>query len=899
MGMTIIVLIVAWLAIDRLALGRRLGAAEKKLGALGLQIDELGTRPKRKTKASSNVQAAATPEEPPKAAEPAKGVAAEAVSAPVFASVSIGSETSPLILMFQSFMRRFVAWSRENWFYLIAGLSVALAGIFLVQYGVEQGILSPAVRIGAAAVLGLALIGAGEWLRRKGGDSEGDLFAYIPSILAGGGMVTLFATAWGAYRLYGFVGPEMTLLLLAGLGALTIGLGWFYGPVLSGIGIVGAMAAPFLIGGDSAVAYLLNYYFAVIVIAGLAIDALKRWAWLSALALVLGFVAVGLIYTAAPSEVHTLAFALICTIAAIAIPPFSLEPKHSGRTVVYFSDKSKTDTAIEFPTALAWATIAVTSLITLAIGQTGAVQFSLSLAGFTILFGIAIVWLHQAPALRDAVLLPVAMFFLLGIAETPLVELVPHDLPGIAWFGAEELQQRMLSYLGVAVLGSLAAAWRSLLVSEPERHYWSILAVSIAPVTALIIELGWSPSAYMGSSIWALYLAGLAVLMMALMQRYMRVDGEDKTRLSYALVSALTLIALALMVVLDDAALTLALAAMVLLCLALNRRFTLPLLVILAEIGTILVAGRLVVYPGVVWAFEADIWLMIAGFAGSLALLGAGWYQMRGLELKRTEGIVESAIWSLGAIFVSLLLGRWLDTLQSDAAHWGLGLFATVWLISAVNQFYRVRLGGGLVRVRRVLAVIYSVIGCLFVALIVGVFNPLVESSELVVGPVVVNSLLLAFGLPALVFGAAWRLLTENSLKFRRACLVIASVLGTLYIALAIRHFWRGPDIRLPGITGAELYTYTVAMMIVSGVLLFFALLRQSANLRRIALMTWGVTAAKVFLVDAAGLDGLTRVVSFLALGLVLAALAWLDRRFSGSGPQEDKQASADKEPAT
>ena len=35
---------------------------------------------------------------------------------------------------------------------------------------------------------------------------------------------------------------------------------------------------------------------------------------------------------------------------------------------------------------------------------------------------------------------------------------------------------------------------------------------------------------------------------------------------------------------------------------------------------------------------------------------------------------------------------------------------------------------------------------------------------------------------------------------------------------------------------------------------------------------------AKVFLLDAAGLTGLTRVVSFLGLGLSLAGLAWLNR---------------------
>ena len=50
------------------------------------------------------------------------------------------------------------------------------------------------------------------------------------------------------------------------------------------------------------------------------------------------------------------------------------------------------------------------------------------------------------------------------------------------------------------------------------------------------------------------------------------------------------------------------------------------------------------------------------------------------------------------------------------------------------------------------------------------------------------------------------------------------------------------------------------------------------AALRAIAMTVIGLTAAKVFLIDAAGLTGLTRVLSFLGLGLSLAGLAWLNR---------------------
>ena len=41
------------------------------------------------------------------------------------------------------------------------------AAIFLVRYSIEQNLLSPATRIALGGLFALALIGAGEWLRRR------------------------------------------------------------------------------------------------------------------------------------------------------------------------------------------------------------------------------------------------------------------------------------------------------------------------------------------------------------------------------------------------------------------------------------------------------------------------------------------------------------------------------------------------------------------------------------------------------------------------------------------------------------------------------------------------------------------------------------------------------------
>ena len=99
-----------------------------------------------------------------------------------------------------------------------------------------------------------------------------------------------------------------------------------------------------------------------------------------------------------------------------------------------------------------------------------------------------------------------------------------------------------------------------------------------------------------------------------------------------------------------------------------------------------------------------------------------------------------------------------------------------------------------------------------------------------------------------------------------------------LYAGLEIRRFWQGDWLGTPGVQQGELYTYTVALMILGATLLYQAIARRSPVLRRIGMAVIALTVAKVFFIDASGLTGLTRVASFAGLGLSLAGLAWLNR---------------------
>lgn len=230
-------------------------------------------------------------------------------------------------------------------------------------YGVEQGLLPPAVRVMAAFIFGGTLVGAGEYIRRNYGDEEDSATAYLPSTFSGAGIVTLFATVLSARLLYGFIGPELALVGMALVGALALVLGWFYGPLLAA-GVIGAMAAPFIIDGSSDDPSWLLAYFAMVTVIGLAIDTLRRWAWVSIISLVMGFAA-GVFLVLETRTLVDPYFVIYCAVlaaAAIAIPVCKLLPDHSGALLsLSMFARAKGDTWPEFPTRLAGGAVIVAS----------------------------------------------------------------------------------------------------------------------------------------------------------------------------------------------------------------------------------------------------------------------------------------------------------------------------------------------------------------------------------------------------------------------------------------------------------------------------------------------------------------------------------------------------------
>ena len=886
---------VVWLLVAVGGLRRRIEALEQGLAGQGRTLGELRAAMRARAEAPP-AAAVPVPEVPlpeaPVAGTPAPAMpAADApveVSGPWARPPHPPTPPSPPVPVAAARVSALADWLKANWVFAVAALSLALAGIFFVQYGIENGLLPPAARVAAAILFGLLLIAGGELVRRRWGDGKDDPAAYLPSTFSGAGLVSIFGGVVAARQLYGLIGPETAFAGIVATALLAIVLGWFHGAFLAAVGLLGAAAAPFIVGGDSAAPFWLYGYFAVIAGTGLLVDTIRRWAWVSVLAVALGIGGGALVFLGTGGAGWFAPMLAAVAGLAVLVPARGLTPDHGGAMMVEMLGRGRPI----FPTKLAGGTVAAAGLLLLLLDTATPAEsllVYLCLAALTLALSF---WSRRAPALSDLTLLPAAAFLvrlgLEGLDRGPLAA----DFAGraIALRAPETAAPITVTVLlAMATVLTLAAAWRSGGAGRL-KPFWAAGAALVAPLAALVLELFWMPSAVLGPYPWALHVIALAALMAGLAAAFARADAGDMRRAAYMALPALSLIALALFLVLTKGALTLALSALVVIAAALDRRFRLPEMGLFIQAGVIALSWRLVVDPGLGWAIDrAAPWEAVASYAGAAAAMAAALRLLKGLDRRPAQVVLESALAAFAALFANVLVSRWLTgRAEGDwfFAHWALTLNALPWLVLMLVQLYRLQLGGALRWLRWAIAAVAAAIGFGGMALAVTLANPLWAifggPQARVYGPPVLDTLFVAYAAPALLLLVALGRLGHVPKLVRLALGAAGAALAALYAGLEIRRLIRGDDLSVPGVTQGELYAYTLALMAVGAGLLYQAIARRSPQLRRAAMAVIGVTIAKVFLIDASGLSGLTRVFSFLALGLSLAALAWLNRWAAG-----------------
>ncbi|MCP5088577.1 MAG: DUF2339 domain-containing protein [Rhodobacteraceae bacterium] len=769
---------------------------------------------------------------------------------------------------------------KANWVIWIGALSLALGGLFFVQYGLEQGILGPKARVACAIGLGIALMAAAEWLRRHEVERTSSWFT-ADTALAAGGIASLFAAAISAHMLYGLTSGVTAFVSMALVAWFALGAGILFGPVLAVIGLLGAFVTPFLVDSESA-SPLMYAYFALVLSASLAVERYQKWIWLSSIAVTASLVWAVLLFVSMPNEPWFAPYLGAVMGLTLLVPAFGFPPKWSETRMLGFKTLAKLSQ--HYPTILTVLTGGAIATLLMLMAVDTVFSYQTSALALLVFLAVSVLALHRCQNLDQ--LAPMFGSALIGsmiafshLTFRPSSSLLPH-------FGFTAT----LTALGIIVL-LVGAIWRAERSVRP--MFWIYLAAG-APVVGIgVLWLDWNevvslPARYwiMGTGVAIAVQIGHAVFFHRIRDRLPNASDAFAT-------SAILLMLCMAAAYMTGWQLTVAIAALALLATATECRFDFGHTGRLAKALVALTTGRLVLVPGLPWALDAGSAELFQVFAFSVALLATGaWITLRAGRMVN-QLVFETAAISLAGVFLCVLIARALDT-KFEQNLMSMALYGAIWGLLAGAQLIRARIDDRFQKLRVLIGYVYGGAFALAVLASITVFNPLLTGT--VKGPFLLDTLAFAYLLPAVLGYALMRLPQVSSIIPQIVRIVAPLALIALYVGLEIRRFWHGDDLSHHRVISEELYSYTVVMLLITVGLIGFAFVRRSAALRKLGLVFVGITAAKVFLWDMAGLAGLARATSFVALGLILAGIALVYQRYGSSG-EPNPESGGEPEP--
>lgn len=156
--------------------------------------------------------------------------------------------------------------------------------------------------------------------------------------------------------------------------------------------------------------------------------------------------------------------------------------------------------------------------------------------------------------------------------------------------------------------------------------------------------------------------------------------------------------------------------------------------------------------------------------------------------------------------------------------------------------------------------------------------NPLWKSDQNVGTTLILNGVLLTYG--GATFLSLYALLSNKFNQIKDVFKVFGFVSLFGWTSLTVRQIFHGENLTY-GVTGSlEIYCYSLIWLLTGVGLLGIGILRGSQSARMASLAFIAPTILKVFLYDAAELEGLYRVFSFLGLGVSLIGLSYFYSRF-------------------
>lgn len=264
--------------------------------------------------------------------------------------------------------------------------------------------------------------------------------------------------------------------------------------------------------------------------------------------------------------------------------------------------------------------------------------------------------------------------------------------------------------------------------------------------------------------------------------------------------------------------------------------------------------------------------LVPAALGGAAVLIAAD-------RLHSHERIAGCALSALPGLIGAHSLYKQLFAISTPQAFVDLGLVErTLWELAFASLAFLA------VRLRRpvpglILAAAAAAHELLYTLLL---HNPL-WSAQAVGGWPVLNMLLPVYVLALGLAVAARRAVRPISEEGTRAADFIQMILIVLFAFSELRQLFHGALLTTPGLTGAEDILRSILAIALAVGFLIWGITRQHRDWRIASLVLMLAAVGKVFLFDASGLEGVTRIASFVALGLSLIGIGWLYARHLGA----------------
>jgi uncharacterized membrane protein len=738
----------------------------------------------------------------------------------------------------------------------VGALAVALAGIFLVKYSIDQGYLEPPVRVTLAGILGMVMLIAGEWLQRR--DPR------IAQAVSAAGVAVLFAALFAAVGLYQLLDPAFAMLVAAGLTALAVSLSLRQGPFVALLGLVGGTVAPLILGEGSTGPWLLFGYLLALTIGVLVVVRHRGWWWLGWF--VLGGAAVWPLAVFVPGRDADMPLAAAAYLLGVTGTFLWATWRR-----LHLADRPNDD-AVDPVQTLVWSMAGLTALlVATSVAQAG---FAAPAWAILVLHGALLFWAARyIPRFTYVAILPVLASLGTFLDWRTTLGLADHAY--FAWTA--------LVVAGLISAGAFALVWGAL-----RPGFWAALSGLAALLHfGIVVATLWDSTVVLP---WGLIsvLLGLPFLVAAeRLARYRHTMAGANEALGFFAVAVTFFVSLAVPLELRREWVTMSYAIELPLVAWIAWKLDLKILRWLTGLLAVTVTIRLVFNPYIldyeVGANPFVSWVLY-GYGVPIATY---WVTARLLRRTAVDALVlfiEASILAFAFLLLTMEVRAIFNPDGLGQERYGVmerGWMAVSWGALACSLIY-----AAWQRPAPVLVWGWQIVGSCAVALaVLGQtvwFDMLFDDGGIGTTPIF-NGLLVGFGLTALLAAiATWMLGQMGARRATAIAGVTALVQSFALLSYEIRHWFNFAEGRLTdgGITDAELYTYSVVWLVFGAALLLAGIFTGSTVLRYASLGVLVLVVGKVFLVDMSGLTGLLRVFSFLGLGVFLLALGFIYRRY-------------------